>query len=246
MSVASSGMTSESGSRLATGLFARLWRETSRPFRRESWRKWSGSECRHSIQTINTKMDRLCRELETLSSKVLDVNVFENAMSAGSVEPEGLDFLRQLVERSRQLAGPIVEIGTLYGRTTTHMALFKEPSQKIITVDCYVWNPMGLRPDLHFQLTSQVLHYLVQTGHIEQKRMDKNLFYATYRGPAPALVFLDANHTYEETKKDVLWAKSVGAQIIAGHDYSPEFPGVEQVVHEFGGPRETRGTVFLL
>ena len=66
-----------------------------------------------------------------------------------------------------------MEIGTLYGRTTTHMALFKEPSQKIITVDCYVWNPMGLRPDLHFQLTSQVLHYLVQTGHIEQKRMDK-------------------------------------------------------------------------
>ena len=35
----------------------------------------------HSIHTINTKMDRLCRELETLSSKVLDVNVFENAMA---------------------------------------------------------------------------------------------------------------------------------------------------------------------
>jgi len=76
--------------------------------------------------------------------------------------------------------------------------------------------------------------------------MDKNPFYETYRGPSPALVFLDADHTYEETKKGVLWAKSVGAQLIAGHDYSAEFPGVQQVVHEFGGPRETGGIVFLL
>src|SRR5438132_516812 len=101
-----------------------------------------------------------------------------------------------------QWTGPIVEIGTLYGRTATHMALFKEPSQKIITVDCYVWNPLGLPPDSHYQLTAQVLHYLVETGHVEQRRMDKNPFYATYDGPSPALVFLDADHTYEETNKD--------------------------------------------
>lgn len=76
--------------------------------------------------------------------------------------------------------------------------------------------------------------------------MDKNLFYATYWGPAPSLVFLDAIHTYEETKKDIEWAKSVDAALIVGHDYIDRFPGVKKVVHEFGGPKQIAGAVFLL
>ncbi len=230
----------------ATGFWGKLWRETARPFRRQTWRKWSGAESRHTAAALSAEVNYLRRELETLRNKVRNAHAVESALNLGTVEPEGLDFLAKLVERARQFPGPIVEIGTLYGRTATHMALFKEPSQKIITVDCYVWNPLGLSAESHFQLTAQVLHYLVATGHVEQRRMDKNLFYANYRGPAPALVFLDADHSYGETKKDVLWAKSVGTQLIAGHDYSAEFPGVQQVVHEFGGPRETGGTVFLL
>ena len=91
-----------------------------------------------------------------------------------------------------------------------------------------------------------MLRYLVQTGHVEQLRMDKALFYKNYRGPAPSLVFLDATHSYEETKKDIEWAKSLGVPLISGHDYSDQFPGVKQVVQEFGGPKELGATVFLL
>ena len=50
------------------------------------------------------------------------------------------------------------------------------------------------------------------------------------------MVFLDAIHDYEETKKDIEWARLVGAKIIAGHDYCDEFPGVKQIVDEMGGP----------
>jgi hypothetical protein len=76
--------------------------------------------------------------------------------------------------------------------------------------------------------------------------MDKNEFFAGYRGAAPAMVFLDAVHDYEETKKDIQWARSVGAKIISGHDYCKEFPGVKQAVDEFGGPRQSAGTVWRL
>ena len=41
-------------------------------------------------------------------------------------------------------AGPIVEIGTLLGVSTTHMALWKTPDQRIITVDLFAWNPWGI------------------------------------------------------------------------------------------------------
>jgi len=163
-----------------------------------------------------------------------------------TVEPEGLALLKSLVQRCTQYPGPIVEIGTLLGVTTTHMALAKQPWQKIITVDNYSWNPWGLPPDAHHALSRQVLCYLIETGHIFQMRLDKARFYATYSGPPPALVFLDACHTYEETKKDVEWATSAGAKIIAGHDYSQEFSGVRQVVDEYGGPLELGGSVWML
>jgi hypothetical protein len=91
-----------------------------------------------------------------------------------------------------------------------------------------------------------MLHYLVETGHVERVRMDKSEFYRTYRGPRPAMVFLDAIHDYEGTKEDIAWARRYGAGIIAGHDYCDAFPGVRQIVDESGGPRELGGTVWVL
>lgn len=154
--------------------------------------------------------------------------------------------IQRLVRESRKYPGPIIEIGTLLGLTTTTMALVKTPAQKILTVDLYCWNPWGFTPDVHEALTAQILNYLVQTGHVERIRMDKSEFYRTYQGAAPSLVFLDAIHDYEETKKDIQWASRVGAKIIAGHDYSDHFPGVMKVVEEYGGPRNLAGTVWSL
>ncbi len=163
-----------------------------------------------------------------------------------TVEAEGIPLIERLIRESRKYSGPIIEVGTLLGITTTTMALAKAPEQKIITVDLYCWNPWGVTPDVHEALTSQMLHYLVKTGHVDRVSMDKNAFYRSYKGPAPSMVFLDAMHDYEETKKDIEWARRVGARIIAGHDYCDAFPGVKQIVDEEGGPRELGGTVWVL
>jgi hypothetical protein len=154
--------------------------------------------------------------------------------------------LRELVEQAAQHDGPIIEIGTLIGATTTRMALWKLARQRIITVDSYRRNPWGLSPELHYALTAQVLFFVVQTGQVKQVQMDKSEFYRTYNGPAPALILLDAVHTYEETKVDIQWARSVRASIICGHDYSERFPGVIQAVDEFGHPTHLRGSLWAL
>ena len=163
-----------------------------------------------------------------------------------TVEDEAIPFLQSLVRRSRQHPGPIIENGTLLGITTTKMALAKAPNQRIITVDLYCWNPWGLPSETHRAITTTMLSYLIATEQVEQVSQDKNEFMRTYQGPPPAMVFLDAIHTYEETKRDILWAKQVGAKIIAGHDYCDKFPGVIQVVDEFGGPRERIASVWVL
>jgi len=154
--------------------------------------------------------------------------------------------LSKLVAESSKHPGPIIEIGVLAGKTTQRMARYKTASQKIMAVDNFCWNPWGLTPDEQWGLVCHSLNYLVAMEHVEVVRIDKNEFFETYNGPAPSLVFLDAMHDYEETKKDIVWAKRVGAKIISGHDYGPDFPGVVKIVHEMGGPSELAGSVWRL
>jgi hypothetical protein len=203
------------------GIGHKLWREASRPVR------------------------RIARRLRERSAP-RGASIADFHPHRATVEAEGIPLIKKLVRDAAAHPGPIVEVGTLLGVTTTTMALAKAPQQKIITVDLYCWNPWGLTPDAHAALTAQVLHYLVETGHVERVRMDKNDFYRTYRGPAPSLAFLDAMHDYEETKKDIEWARRIGAATIAGHDYCDEFPGVKRIVDEMGGPRELAGSVWVL
>jgi hypothetical protein len=205
----------------------KVWREVSRPVRQLS-RRIHGESGAHSHHAATAY-----RQPE-----------FDPKIA--TIEPEAIPFIQRLVRESRQFSGPIIEIGTLLGVTTTHMALAKAPEQKIITVDLYCWNPWGVTPAIHEAHTAQMLHYLVETGHVERVRMDKDEFFAKYRGPAPAMVFLDAMHDYKNTKLDIEWAQRVGAKIISGHDYCDLHPGVIQIVDELGGPRELGGSVWVL
>jgi hypothetical protein len=167
-------------------------------------------------------------------------------LEAYSVTEHEWELLAEMLQQSAQYAGPIVEVGVLAGRTTQRLAVLKAPTQKIIAVDNFCWNGWGLTPEEQWGLVKHSLAYLVQAGHVEICRIDKNKFYREYDGPPPAMVFLDAMHDYEETKKDILWARRVGAKIICGHDYKEQFPGVIQIVDEMGGPRLLRGSVFVL
>jgi hypothetical protein len=212
---------------IATRIARKVWHEIARPMRR-----------------LAAEAEPETAQKPYLTGSAANVEGFHPQQA--TVEPEAVAFVQELVRKSRQFPGPIIEVGTLLGVTTTNMALAKARDQRIITVDLYCWNPWALTPDVHEALTSQVLHYLVKTGHVERVRMDKNEFFRMYNGPAPALVFLDAVHNYEETKKDIVWSKDVGAKIIAGHDYCDAFPGVKQVVDEFGGPRKLSGSVWVL
>lgn len=133
--------------------------------------------------------------------------------------------------------GPVIEIGTLFGWSTRVIALFKDRDRELITVDSFAWNPLGLSPDDHFRCTSRILDDAVRDQNVRLVRQDKGRFYASFAGPPPALVFLDAIHTYEETRADIDWARKVNAGVICLHDYRSEFPGVMRAVDAAGGPR---------
>lgn len=142
---------------------------------------------------------------------------------------------------------PIVEIGTLFGFSTAVLALGKQKSQHLITVDNYSWNPYGLSADSHERVTRRRLRGLCSDGTVKVIRQAKSQFFETYNFGPPALVFLDADHSYEATREDILWAKSVNADVIAGHDYSPgRHDGVVKAVDEQGGVRQLCESLFVL
>lgn len=164
----------------------------------------------------------------------------------GVVQENELPLLQELVQKSNDFPGPIMEIGTLFGFTTQKIALWKNADKKIITVDNYCWNPLGFSPDTHYDFTSSILWYLVAGGHVFLVRMSKDEFFKNYEGEAPAMVFIDADHTYEATLADIKEAKRLNARIICGHDYKDMHPGVIQAVNECGGPAKLCGSVWVL
>jgi hypothetical protein len=127
------------------------------------------------------------------------------------------------------------------------IALFKHPEQKLITVDNYSWNSLGITPDAHYAATRLRLAEAVEKYNVQQIRMDKDEFYRQYEGDKPSLFFCDADHGYEATKADLEWARSLGVDIICGDDYSQErFPGVVRAVEEMGGAKKVVDELFLL
>jgi predicted O-methyltransferase YrrM len=142
---------------------------------------------------------------------------------------------------------PIIEIGTLFGFSTLVMTLFKRKEQRLITVDNYSWNPLGLSSEAHFMLTRDRLAEATEDHNVRVVRADRREFYRSFSDRAPALFFCDADHTYEATKEDLLWARSVGASVICGDDYDPgRHEGVVKAVDELGGPRQRVGGLFVL
>ncbi|MFC1629033.1 class I SAM-dependent methyltransferase [Gemmatimonadota bacterium] len=142
--------------------------------------------------------------------------------------------------------GPIIEIGTHLGKSTCILAEHKERDRELITVDNYSWNSLGMSRELFHLFTSRILTIGVRSLNVTQVDMEKDRFYATYDGPVPAMIFLDADHSYEATRDDLAWARRTGCSVICGHDHRPEHPGVIQAVEECGGPSKLVETVFVL
>lgn len=168
------------------------------------------------------------------------------ALSSGELTLSETKFLMDIIGELT-VPGPIIEIGTLFGSSARAIVLAKEQERALICVDAYCWNPLRLPPELHFQITEKLLREAQEKYNLCLIREDKNEFYNNYNGERPALVYLDAVHTYDETKKDIEWAKSIGAHVICGHDYDEDkYPDVVTLINEYGGTSRREERLWVL
>lgn len=144
--------------------------------------------------------------------------------------------LVELVRRAAAYDGAIVEFGTLFGITTRLIVDAARPGQSVITVDDFSWNPFGLPSTAHERFTRGVLRPELSAGRLELRAGSSAEFRRHYRGPAPALVFLDADHSLAAVRDEIAWARAAGAAIVCGHDYGVARFGVTRAVDEAFGP----------
>ncbi len=165
----------------------------------------------------------------------------------GSISDDDVEGLKQAFQLAEGEDGPIVEVGCLYGLTTNVLASLKRPEQELITVENFTWNPFHMPPMVHRRFTRRVLSLAMAQANTTIFDGDSGTFFSNYDGPAPALVFIDADHSYESAKIDITGAKKTGAAVICGHDFRDDFPGVQRAVkEEFGeGQFEIVSTIWF-
>lgn len=175
------------------------------------------------------------RQVAQAVSTQLSLLANPDAAMLGSLAPADEARLTELVRRAAEHEGPIVEIGTLFGITTRLLAAVARPGQRVITIDNFCWNPFGLPPTVHERFARGVLRTELAEGRVELWVGDSAAYRAGDHGPAPALVFLDADHSYAAVRDEIAWARDRGAAIICGHDYGIDQFGVTQAVDEAFG-----------
>jgi len=173
-------------------------------------------------------------------------NMYENEYG-GTVDKTEYDGLIKLASEASSLFPhmKIVEIGALFG-FSTQAILEGSLNNKVVVVDNFVWNPIGLTPLRHELMLKSNLNYFIRQNRVEIYKglsTDIKLFDMTHDNVS--MVFIDADHSYEGVLCDIKFAKSINAKIICGDDYS--FEGVKKAVDEtFGEDVEFIGDMWFV
>lgn len=146
------------------------------------------------------------------------------------------DFYREIVEWMPE-NGVFVEIGVYWGQSFSYAvveALNAGKAIDFVAIDAFPWTDEQGRTTLdHF------LHHMAPlNGHYRHIKSGSSEAAALFADKSVDFVFIDANHTYEFVKADVLaWLPKVKpGGIIAGHDYNAPHE-VERAVNEIFGER---------
>ena len=173
------------------------------------------------------------------------------------------DIYREAVDTAPTNA-VLVEIGVAFGRSLAHLARYaiscRRHDLKIYGIDPWVddWTtPVGWAEEERptwggehaewarqqggpFSAFVQMMreHAPEELERVHVIRGQGHLF-AGVVGPAH-MAFLDGDHRYGAVARDIrAWC---GSTILAGHDYTSDFPGVQDAVHDLVPGAVARGT----
>lgn len=169
---------------------------------------------------------------------------------SGWMNQDELEWLAN--EASRVSVSRVAEIGSWMGRSTRALADNIGPEGVVYAIDTWNGSPeCGAIEKLpedwifdQFRLNLQDLD-----GRVNAIRLSSSRAAAIAKSESEQfdLVFIDADHSYESVKADILaWRPLVRpGGILAGHDYSSTWPGVIKAVNELvPGAKRGAGSIW--
>jgi precorrin-6B methylase 2 len=128
--------------------------------------------------------------------------------------------------------GLIVEIGGLYGGTTSVLAL-ANPDARVLTIDEFSWHPATDRPPASAAgLRAEMAR--IGAANVEVLEGDSKLLGPKWNG-AIDLLFIDGGHNFDSVHAD-LENFAGHARMIACHDYGNRaWPSVDQAIRAYLG-----------
>lgn len=172
------------------------------------------------------------------------MNLERALATAGWMSPEQLEYIAHCASKSLTYA----EIGCWRGRSARAIADNLPDGGVLFAVDTWADHAHGI-PDYWTATDPSDLWshpdwlYRLFLTHLDE-HLGRKVFALRTDSVSAARVlagikkfdtiFIDAGHTYEEVKADILAWQPLLAEggIMAGHDYDPDWPGVIQAVRE--------------
>jgi glycosyltransferase involved in cell wall biosynthesis len=133
----------------------------------------------------------------------------------------------------------IAEIGSWKGRSTD--ALLKSGHAQVYAIDTWLGST-DAKDETNWRAKQEDIFetFKKNVGYYPNLNINRELSLEAVKDYEDGFfdaIFVDANHTYEEVKADILAWLPKAKKIISGHDYNPTWPGVVRAVDKvFGKP----------
>lgn len=201
--------------------------------------------------------DTTVSTLEPVDPRTIDIEVFKifrkyshpmrhyYDIVEGWFGPDDAEFYRSMVEKTQGLS-KFVEVGSFKGRSAVCLAVEIFNQNKSITFDCIdLWEPNLYYSDLTIEPFENNLRPMRDfCDKIFKMKSEEAAKF--YNDESIDLVFIDADHSYESVKKDILtWLPKVRkGGIISGHD--EYFPDVKRAVDSIFDEHQVIGSCWYV
>lgn len=156
----------------------------------------------------------------------------------------------------------MAEIGSFRGRSLASIAdLIISKNLEVHSVDIFdkVESPEYIEPDVYSKREGMAVDFIKTldvfglkkyiTTHITTSTEAAKYLHS--KGDLFDLIFIDADHSYEAVKDDIMswWPLVDNGGVLCGHDYDPKgesWPGVHKAIHELLGPPDYKKYVWAI
>jgi len=189
---------------------------------------------------VNRIQSRVKKQYSRLTGRSVAVHGTRMIDVPGWFEPADIRAYRELLDRLPDNA-LVVEVGSWKGRSTINAA-WHRPTLRLIAVDTFAGSESEQETNHAEALSTddRVFRRFLRnvaasrTSNVSVLRMRSEEAAALFQDGSVDLVFIDADHEYEDVNRDLAcWQRTIRAGgWIAGHDYQQE-NGVARAVREY-------------